>query len=85
MYFVNSLAYRIATFPAQTIALAKQAVAMNDAGIEDALVREEQLFLQAAHTDGAKRRMSAAMAAGMQTPAMEKCCFDHIWGPLANV
>jgi enoyl-CoA hydratase/carnithine racemase len=84
-YFVNSLAYRIATFPAETIALAKQAVAMNDTGIEDALVREEQLFLQAAHTDGAKRRMAAAMAAGMQTPVLEKCCFDHIWGPLANV
>jgi enoyl-CoA hydratase/carnithine racemase len=84
-YFVNSLAYRIATFPAETIALAKQAVAMNDTGIEDALAREEQLFLQAAHTDGAKRRMAAAMAAGMQTPVLEKCCFDHIWGPLASV
>lgn len=84
-HFVNSLAYRIATFPAETIALAKQAVAMHDAGIEEALVREEQLFLESAHTEGAKRRMAAAMAAGMQTPVMEKCCFDHIWGPLAGV
>jgi enoyl-CoA hydratase/carnithine racemase len=83
-FFVNSLAYRIAGFPAETVAIAKQAVAMNDIGMEDALVREEQLFLQAANTDGAKRRMAAAMAAGMQTPAMEKCCFDHIWAPLAS-
>ncbi len=82
--FVNTLAYRIATFPAEAIALAKEAVAMADTGIEDALVREEQLFLQAAHTDGARQRMAAAMASGLQTPAMEKLCFDDIWGPLAE-
>jgi hypothetical protein len=34
-HFVNSLAYRIATFPAEAIALAKQAVGMADAGLED--------------------------------------------------
>jgi len=82
--FVNTLAYRIATFPAEAIALAKEAVAMADTGIEDALVREEQLFLQAAHTDGARQRMAAAMANGLQTPAMETLCFDDIWGPLAE-
>jgi len=83
--FVNSLAYRIASFPAETIALAKQAVAMNDDDLESALLREEQIFLKSAHTEGAKRRMAAAMAAGMQTPALERCCFDHIWAPLAGV
>jgi len=82
--FVNTLAYRIATFPAEAIALAKEAVAMADTGIEDALVREEQLFLQSAHTDGARQRMAAAMAGGLQTPEMEKRCFDDIWGPLAE-
>jgi len=82
--FVNTLAYRIATFPAEAIALAKEAVAMADTGIEDALVREEQLFLQAAHTDGARQRMAAAMANGLQTAAMETRCFDDIWGPLAK-
>jgi enoyl-CoA hydratase/carnithine racemase len=83
-YFVTSLAYRIATFPAETIAMAKQAVAMADVGIEDDLVREEALFLQSVHTDVAKRRMAAALPAGMQTPALERCCFDHIWGPFAQ-
>lgn len=82
--FVNRLAYRIASFPAEAIALAKEAVAMADTGIEDALVREEQLFIKAAHTEGARQRMAAAMASGMQTPALEKLCFDDIWGPLAD-
>jgi len=83
-YFVTSLAYRIATFPAETIALAKQAVGMAEVGVEDDLVREEALFLQSVHMDVARRRMAAAMASGMQSPALEKCCFDHIWGPLAG-
>jgi len=83
--FVNTLAYRIATFSAEAIALAKEAVAMADTGIEDALVREELIFLRSAHTDEAQRRMAAAMASGMQTPAMEKLCFDDIWGPFAAV
>lgn len=80
--FVKTLAHRIASFPAEAIALAKEAVALADAGIEDALVREEQLFIKSAHTDGARQRMAAAMANGMQTPAMEKLCFDDIWGQL---
>jgi enoyl-CoA hydratase/carnithine racemase len=79
-HFVTSLAYRIASFPAETIALAKQAVGMADAGIVDDLVREEEMFLQSAHLDVARRRMAAGLAAGMQTPALERCCFDHIWG-----
>ena len=82
--FVNTLAYRIATFPAEAIALAKEAVAIADTGIEDALVREEQLIQHAAHTDGARQRMAAAMANGLQTAAMETRCFDDIWGPLAK-
>jgi enoyl-CoA hydratase/carnithine racemase len=83
-YFVTSLAQRIATFPAGTIAVAKQTVGMADAGIDDDLALEEALFLQSLHTDAARRRMAAAMAAGMQSPVLEKCCFDHIWGPLAG-
>jgi len=81
-YFVASLARRIATFPAETIALVKQAVDMADAGIEDDLVREETIFFRSVHTDAARRRMAAAMAAGLQSPVLEKCCFDHIWGRL---
>ena len=51
---------------------------MADTGIEDAMVREEQIFLRSAHTDEARRRMAAAMASGMQTPEMEKLCFDDV-------
>jgi len=82
--FVNRLAYRIASFPAEVIALAKEAVAMADIGLEDALVREEQLFIKSAHTEGARQRMAAAMANGLQTAAREKLSMDEIWGPLAN-
>jgi enoyl-CoA hydratase/carnithine racemase len=83
-YFVTSLAYRIATFPAEAIALAKQAVGMADAGLEDDLVREEAMFLQSAQTDAARKRMAAGLAGGMQTPVIERCCFDHIWGAFAD-
>jgi enoyl-CoA hydratase/carnithine racemase len=83
-FFVNYLAVRIAGFPAETIAVAKRAASMGEAGLEDELAREETLFLNAAHTASARRRMAAALAAGMQTPTIERCCFDHIWGPLAD-
>jgi len=57
---------------------------MGEAGVEDELAREEALFLKSAHTASARQRMAAALAAGMQTPIIEKCCFNHIWGPLAD-
>lgn len=84
-YFVNSLAQRIASFPAETIALSKRAASMNDAGIEDQLALEERLFLESAQSAVAKRRMAAALALGIQQPVLEKCCFTHIWSPLAGV
>lgn len=84
-YFVSALAQRIAGFPADTIALAKQAASMDDAAIEDHLAREEALFLNSVHGAPARRRMGAALQMGMQTPVMEKCSFNHIWSPLAGV
>lgn len=83
-FFVRYLAHRIAGFPAETIALVKQACSMAEAGLEDELVREEQMFLKSAHTPAARRRMAAALESGMQTPVIEMCCFSHIWGPLAE-
>jgi enoyl-CoA hydratase/carnithine racemase len=77
--FVNTLAYRIATFSADAVALAKEAVAMADTGIEDAMVREEQIFVRSAHTEEAQRRMAAAMAGGVQTPEVEKLSFEEVW------
>ncbi len=84
-YFVNSLAARIAGFPAETIALAKQAVSMDDGVLGDQLAREEEMFLASAHFESARRRMGVALQMGMQTPVMERCCFTHVWGPLAGV
>ena len=83
-YFVSSLAQRIASFPAQALALAKASVNMTGS-IEEQLNYEERAFLESVHSEPARRRMDAAMAMGMQTPTIEKCCFPHIWGPLAGV
>ena len=82
--FVGALARRIAGFPAATIALAKQAASLEDDGLEDALALEERLFLESVQLPVARRRMAAALRMGMQTAAMERCCFDHVWGPLED-
>lgn len=84
-YFVTSLAYRIAGFPADTVAMAKLVVDSVDATLEDDLAHEEVVFFKSAHSASAKRRMTAALGMGMQTPEVEKCCFTHVWGPLAGV
>ena len=84
-FFVDSLAYRIAGFPAETIALAKESVATGEIGLPVQMVREEELFLRSVHSNPAKLRMAAALDGGMQTPELEKCCFTHIWGSLAGV
>jgi enoyl-CoA hydratase/carnithine racemase len=84
-FFVRYLAQRIAGFSSQAIALAEQAASLGDSGLEDALVREEQMFLESANTAAARRLMAAALASGMQTPLLERCCFSHVWGPLAEV
>ena len=82
--FVRQLAERIASFPPETIALAKQAVALADPGVEDDLVREEEIFLQSVHLESTRRRMTAAIAAGMQTPEVERGHLNEIWAKLAG-
>jgi enoyl-CoA hydratase/carnithine racemase len=84
-FFVDYLARRIAGFPPETIALAKQAASLGDAAVEDELAEEERIFLSSVQSAPAQRRMRAALAAGMQTPAMERCCFNHVWQPLAGI
>jgi hypothetical protein len=42
------------------------------------------VFLQTAQNPTARRRMTAALQAGVQTPELERCCYTHIWGPLAD-
>ena len=83
-FFVSQLAERIASFPSETITLAKRAASQGDVHLEDELAREEEIFLVSVHTAGARRRMAAALASGMQTPAMERCCFTHVWSALAD-
>lgn len=82
--FVNSLAYRIASFPVEALAAAKASVYFNGS-IKEELNYEEAAFLKTLHSQPAKRRMAAAMSMGMQTSTLEKCDFTNIWGPLANV
>lgn len=83
--FVASLASRIAGFPPEAVALAKDAASMDDAGIEAQLAREGEYFLQAVDTAPAKRRIAAALAGGMQTAELERRCFTHIWSALAGI
>ena len=77
--FVDNLANQIASFPAETIAIAKEVVTNNDSGIEDALASERESFLRSAHTDSAKQRMAAALSLGLQTEAVEMGEIAGLW------
>ena len=69
--FVNRLATRIASYPAEAIAAAKSAVAAQDGDLEQGLAEEREWFLQAAASETAQQRMRAALEAGLQTVAGE--------------
>lgn len=70
--FVESLAYRIATFPAEAIALAKASVNAAELPIEQGLLEEAHYFNQALATPSAQKRMAAFMEFGGQTVEVEK-------------
>lgn len=80
--FVDELANQIASFPAQTIALAKEALANSDSGLEDALAVERDIFLRSVTTNCAQHRMSAAMSLGLQTEEVERGEMVHLWKSL---
>ncbi|MFT4571893.1 MAG: enoyl-CoA hydratase/carnithine racemase [Hyphomicrobiaceae bacterium] len=65
--FVETLARRIASFPAEAIAMAKQAVASAEPPVEPGLCDEAWLFGRTLATSEAKRRMALAMKRGAQT------------------
>ncbi|MFN2378260.1 MAG: enoyl-CoA hydratase/isomerase family protein, partial [Candidatus Binatia bacterium] len=69
--FVNDLAYRIASFPPEAVALAKGLVNSAEWHVEDGLHDEAHAFNQTLPTAEAKRRMAAFLAEGGQTRAME--------------
>ena len=69
--FVARLAYRIASFPAEAIALAKAAVQAAEPPVVDGLLEEAHCFNQAVATPEARARMAAFLAAGGQTRDVE--------------
>ncbi len=77
--FVDKLANRIASFPIEAIATAKEVVTNNDAGLEQDLAMEQQSFLRSANNIISKRRMDAAMSFGLQTETVEKAEMDKLW------
>jgi len=69
--FVEGLAYRIASFPAEAISRAKAAVLAAEPPVEPGLTEEARLFDEAAATPAARERMRAFMKAGGQTREVE--------------
>ncbi len=70
--FVERLANRIASFPAEAIALAKAAVvAADDVSTTAGLIEEAHNFNLSLATDGAQARMHRAMDLGAQTRDVE--------------
>jgi enoyl-CoA hydratase/carnithine racemase len=69
--FVDQLAYRIASFPPEAVALAKELVNSAESGVTDGLLDEAHAFGRTLPTSEAKRRMADFLAQGGQTRAME--------------
>jgi len=69
--FVDRLAKRIASFPAEAIAHAKASVLTADAGVREGLVAEARAFEACLALPEARRRMQAFLAMGGQTREVE--------------
>ena len=65
--FVDTLAVRIASWPAEAIALCKASINNAELPIMEGLLEEAYLFQQTLRTEGAQTNMRRAMAAGLQT------------------
>jgi enoyl-CoA hydratase/carnithine racemase len=70
--FVEALARRIASFPPEAIALAKEAVAAAEGPTLEGLLEEADCFNRAVATPAARERMARFLAAGGQTPEVER-------------
>jgi enoyl-CoA hydratase/carnithine racemase len=70
--FVDRLARRIASFPAEAIALAKAAVDGAEQPTPAGLLEEAHCFNQTLATSAAERRMRWFLASGGQTPEVER-------------
>jgi enoyl-CoA hydratase/carnithine racemase len=69
--FVERLAHRIASFPAEAIALAKRSVDAAELPTLEGLLEEAHCFNQSLTTRPAQERMSRFLAAGGQTRSVE--------------
>ena len=69
--FVDRLAQRIASFPAEAIAHAKASVLAADTGVREGLIAEARAFETCAALPEARRRMEAFLAMGGQTRELE--------------
>lgn len=65
--FVDQLARRIASFPAEAIGLCKASINNAEMPWESGLLEEAYLFQQTLRTDGAQASMRKAMQLGLQT------------------
>jgi enoyl-CoA hydratase/carnithine racemase len=66
--FVEDLAYRIASFPAESIALNKQSVLnAEEMPLTEGLIEESYLFGKSAALPASKHRMTTALDVGIQT------------------
>jgi enoyl-CoA hydratase/carnithine racemase len=69
--FVENLAYRIASFPAEAIARAKAAALAAEPPVAAGLIEEARLFGESAAAPAARERMRAFLKAGGQTREVE--------------
>ena len=69
--FVDALAYRIGSFPAESVRLAKRAVLEADRDVVPGLLEENHLFNQTLATDEAQQRMARFLELGGQTREVE--------------
>ncbi len=69
--FVEELAYRIASFPAESIALAKASVNSAELPTVEGLMEEAHYFNQSVATDSARKRMRRFLELGGQTREVE--------------
>lgn len=69
--FVDNLARRIASWPREAVALAKESVNNAEKPLNDGLLDEAYLFQQSLRTAGAKKGMNKAIELGAQTRETE--------------
>lgn len=69
--FVERLAYRIASFPAEAIALAKASVSSAELPTVEGLLEEAHYFNRAVATEAAQKRMRRVVELGAQTRDVE--------------